>query len=67
MLYVTVCITTGRYAGSWTNYLCIPITDAYISESSGLVLWKLVLKFVISHLVLCLCFVYVFVVAVSMM
>lgn len=58
-------MSIGRYAGSWTNYLCIPITDTYISESSGLVMWKLVLN--LSHLVLRLYFVYVFVVAVSMM
>lgn len=30
----------GHYAGAWTDYKCVPVTDAYFSKDKGFIHWS---------------------------
>ena len=34
------CLGIGRYSGAWTELYCIPVTDTYLSMSTGYVHWR---------------------------
>lgn len=39
----------GHYAGAWTDYKCVPVTDAYFSKDKGFIHWRFVAIIIATH------------------